>query len=95
MLPPLAPPQLPRRRRSLDAPSYAPLKVPGFLRKVYEFYSDYVLKNPFYEIDMPIRIKLFESHVEMHARALGLVSAAPPAAPAAAAPALFVGASST
>jgi len=32
--------------------------VPGFLRKAYELYADYVLKNPFYEIDMPIRVKV-------------------------------------
>lgn len=25
------------------------------LRKIYELYSDYVLKNPFYSLDMPIR----------------------------------------
>ena len=27
---------------------------------MYEAYADYVLKNPFYETDMPIRIKLFD-----------------------------------
>ncbi len=32
--------------------------VPAFLKRVYAFYSDYVLKNPFYEVDMPIRIKV-------------------------------------
>jgi len=32
--------------------------VPMFLKKVYAFYSDYVLKNPFYEVDMPIRLKV-------------------------------------
>ena len=26
-----------------------------FLRRVYELYADYVLKNPFFAIDMPIR----------------------------------------
>lgn len=25
------------------------------LRKIYELYSDYALKNPFYSLDMPIR----------------------------------------
>ena len=29
-----------------------------FLRKVYELYTDYVLKNPFYSLDMPIRYVL-------------------------------------
>ena len=30
-------------------------QVDVFLQKVYELYSDYVLKNPFYAIDMPIK----------------------------------------
>lgn len=31
-------------------------KVDELLRKIYELYSDYVLKNPFYSLDMPIRL---------------------------------------
>lgn len=31
-----------------------------FLQKVYELYSDYVLKNPFYELDQVINCELFE-----------------------------------
>lgn len=31
-----------------------------FLRKLYELYADYALKNPFYSIDMPIRAEKFE-----------------------------------
>eukprot|EP01041_Mallomonas_annulata_P007545 gene7545-15454_t len=34
------------------------------LQNVYELYADYVLKNPFYEIDMPIRCELFNRHVD-------------------------------
>ena len=30
-------------------------KVEELLRKIYELYADYVLKNPFYSLDMPIR----------------------------------------
>lgn len=26
-----------------------------FLKKIYTIYADYVLKNPFYSLDMPIR----------------------------------------
>ena len=26
-----------------------------FLKKIYELYSDFALKNPFYSLDMPIR----------------------------------------
>ena len=32
--------------------------VPAFLKRVYALYSDFVLKNPFYEVDMPIRLKV-------------------------------------
>ncbi|CAK8993331.1 unnamed protein product [Durusdinium trenchii] len=34
------------------------------LRQVYSHYSDYVLKNPFYELDMPIRCEPFEKEVQ-------------------------------
>ena len=30
-------------------------KVEELLAKIYELYSDFVLKNPFYSVDMPIR----------------------------------------
>ena len=30
------------------------------LRDVYILYSDYVLKNPFYELDMPIHCDKFD-----------------------------------
>lgn len=29
--------------------------IENLLKKIYELYSDYALKNPFYSIDMPIR----------------------------------------
>ena len=32
----------------------------ALLARVYEAYADYALKSPFYETDMPIRIKLFD-----------------------------------
>lgn len=38
--------------------------VMPFLKKIYEYYSDYVLKNPFYEIEMPIKCELFEEKIE-------------------------------
>ena len=34
--------------------------IPGFLRAVHELYADWVLKDPFYELDMPIRVEKFE-----------------------------------
>lgn len=34
--------------------------VPLLLHQIYDMYADYVLKNPFYEIEMPIRCELFD-----------------------------------
>jgi len=34
------------------------------LRTIYEIYTDYVLKNPFYEIEMPIRCELFDINLD-------------------------------
>ena len=36
----------------------------GLLQNIYELYSDYVLKNPFYEMEMPIRCDLFNRHLD-------------------------------
>lgn len=30
------------------------------LKVIYDLYTDFVLKNPFYEIEMPIRCELFD-----------------------------------
>mmetsp|Transcript_34089 Transcript_34089/g.61449 ORF Transcript_34089/g.61449 Transcript_34089/m.61449 type:complete len:136 (+) Transcript_34089:117-524(+) len=38
--------------------------VPMYLQKIYEYYCDYVLKNPFYEIEQVIKCDLFEEEVE-------------------------------
>ena len=34
------------------------------LKKVYELYADYVMKNPFYSLEMPIRSEKFERVVQ-------------------------------
>lgn len=34
------------------------------LRKIYELYADYVLKNPFYSLEMPIRCELFDINLQ-------------------------------
>lgn len=34
------------------------------LKKVYELYADYALKNPFYSLEMPIRCELFETNLQ-------------------------------
>ncbi|KAL4715373.1 hypothetical protein ACJJTC_015144 [Scirpophaga incertulas] len=31
------------------------------LKRIYEIYSDYALKNPFYSLEMPIRCELFDT----------------------------------
>ncbi|XP_076274692.1 trafficking protein particle complex subunit 4-like protein Trs23 [Rhynchophorus ferrugineus] len=35
-----------------------------FLKKVYELYADYALKNPFYSLEMPIRCELFDTNLK-------------------------------
>lgn len=39
------------------------LGLEHLLRSVYDLYSDYVMKNPFYEMEMPIRCELFDTNV--------------------------------
>jgi len=34
------------------------------LKKVYDLYADYALKNPFYALEMPIRCELFETNLQ-------------------------------
>lgn len=34
------------------------------LKKIYELYADYALKNPFYSLEMPIRCELFDTHLQ-------------------------------
>lgn len=38
--------------------------VSAFLQRVYELYSDYVLRNPFYEAEQVIKCELFDLNVE-------------------------------
>ena len=35
-------------------------QVDGILRRVYELYTDYVLKNPFYGLENPVRVEEWE-----------------------------------
>lgn len=35
-----------------------------FLKKMYELYADYALKNPFYSLEMPIRCELFDTNLQ-------------------------------
>ncbi|XP_052760453.1 trafficking protein particle complex subunit 4-like [Mya arenaria] len=34
------------------------------LKKIYETYADFALKNPFYSLDMPIRCDLFDTNLQ-------------------------------
>ncbi|KAF2277522.1 Sybindin-like protein, partial [Westerdykella ornata] len=34
--------------------------IDTMMRKIYELYSDYVMKNPFYTVEMPIRCEKFD-----------------------------------
>lgn len=34
------------------------------LKKVYELYSDYALKNPFYSLEQPLRCELFDQNLQ-------------------------------
>ncbi|XP_067009550.2 trafficking protein particle complex subunit 4 [Anabrus simplex] len=34
------------------------------LKRIYELYADYALKNPFYSLEMPIRCELFETYLQ-------------------------------
>ncbi|KXZ42297.1 hypothetical protein GPECTOR_165g157 [Gonium pectorale] len=39
--------------------------IPTLLQRIYELYSDYVLKNPFYETEQVIKCELFDENVEL------------------------------
>lgn len=38
--------------------------IDTLLHRVYEIYSDFALKNPFYSLEMPIRCELFDEHIK-------------------------------
>lgn len=38
-------------------------QMESLLKVIYELYTDYVLKNPFYEMEMPIRCELFDIYL--------------------------------
>ena len=35
----------------------------GVWRRIYDLYTDFVLKNPFYEVEMPVRCELFDTNL--------------------------------
>ena len=38
--------------------------VEALLKKIYELYVDYALKNPFYNLEMPVRCELFDQNLK-------------------------------
>jgi trafficking protein particle complex subunit 4 len=44
--------------------------VESILRKIYELYADYVMKNPFYQTEMPIRCESFDRKLGAYIRPL-------------------------
>lgn len=38
------------------------------IRRIYDLYSDYVMKNPFYSLEMPIRCDMFERKLSSYIR---------------------------
>ena len=55
----------------LTAEPHTPNLKP-LLQEIYKVYSDFVMKNPFHQLDMPIRSQLFDIHldqlIQRHAR---------------------------
>ena len=47
----------------ITAPSFTAAYAQDILTVIYSSYTDYVLKDPFYAIDMPIRCSLFDKAV--------------------------------
>ncbi|KAJ5900140.1 Sybindin-like family protein [Penicillium taxi] len=37
--------------------------VDTIINKIYELYADYVMKNPFYQLEMPVRCESFDRHL--------------------------------
>ncbi|KAL1893617.1 hypothetical protein Cpir12675_004047 [Ceratocystis pirilliformis] len=36
------------------------------IRKIYDLYTDFVMKNPFYQLEMPVRCELFERKLQLY-----------------------------
>ncbi|KAJ5675265.1 Sybindin-like protein [Penicillium maclennaniae] len=37
--------------------------VETIINKIYDLYADYVMKNPFYQLEMPVRCEAFDRHL--------------------------------
>lgn len=38
--------------------------IDALLKKIYELYSDFALKNPFYSLEQPLRCELFDQNLQ-------------------------------
>lgn len=38
------------------------------IRRIYDLYTDYVMKNPFYQLEMPVRCEMFERKLNSYIR---------------------------
>ncbi|KAH8893711.1 Sybindin-like protein [Thozetella sp. PMI_491] len=38
------------------------------IRRIYDLYSDYVMKNPFYQLEMPVRCDMFDRKLNSYIR---------------------------
>ncbi len=38
------------------------------MRRVYDLYADYVMKNPFYQLEMPVRCDMFDRRLGSYIR---------------------------
>jgi len=45
--------------------------IPAVLQRIYELYADYVLKNPFYEVEQVIKCELWDEALEALVRRQG------------------------
>ena len=43
--------------------------VDVIMKRIYELYADYVMKNPFYSLEMPVRCEAFDRHLTAYVRA--------------------------
>jgi hypothetical protein len=44
--------------------------VDTMVHKIYELYADYVMKNPFYQTEMPVRCEAFDRRLGQYLRPL-------------------------
>lgn len=42
------------------------LSPEAVLEKVYQLFADYVMKNPFYQMDMPVRCEIFDRRLNQY-----------------------------